>query len=767
MILENYTGISVCLVLFMLIRIGLTRNKKIIVSSLSVSLIIGSLMILQASKNTSNLNGNEQYFDLVVKATSVKIDGDRLRFVGKTLTNGQNSENLVITYKIKSNEEKERLISHSFPKFLALSGNLTRPDGMRNINQFDYKTYLMRNQTHWIFEVDEIEVNKGYSGHYPISYRVDHLRADLFNVIDRRIQGKAGDYIKALLFADKRNMSDSTMENYRALGIVHLLSISGLHIQFLIKLIKKILLEIGVTRETANMVLLILLPVYALLAGLGISVFRAVVQTLLSILFTILNKLSSSLDNWAITLLLALAIQPYHLYSAGFQLSYLLSFTMILLSSHPNIIGLTKLKQSLYLNCAISLVSLPILSYHFFEFTWIVVLLNLIFLPLFSFIILPMLVAVLIVSLIFPQTALSSLTITTSNNLLRVLEEGIRTISEASHFTFVVGRLSVLGMILLCIGIIIILLEREMKGKKYQYRLLLLGSIFLLSSLFSERFSPIGKVMMIDVGQGDALMIKEPYGRGNYLIDTGGVVEWQEKEEWTKRNQPYSVGDDIVLPVLKSQGVARINQIYLTHADADHVGALKDIVNGMKVDEIVATPLTLEDQSISQYLSLFKQKEITLRPIYAEGNRSIGPNLIPLYPKEKMSRTASNKNEVSLVLYGKIGRYHWLFTGDLESEGEEELLALYPNLKIDVLKVGHHGSLTSSQEKFLDGIKPNIGWISSGKNNIYGHPHPEILNRLNNREIKIYRTDQKGSILYQYYKRPFSNQIRDEIYQVN
>lgn len=424
-------------------------------------------------------------------------------------------------------------------------------------------------------------------------------------------------------------------------------------------------------------------------------------------------------------------------------------------------------KQMIVLNCTLSIVSIPVLSFHFFEFSWIVILLNFFFIPLFSYLLLPLLVSLFIVGILISKWTLFEWINTISDQLLSGIELGVKLLSESYDFSFVVGRLSVVGMSFLSLGIIMLLISLE-KNRGYRKKgMILVGCLLFFVGLFSEQLSPVGKVMMIDVGQGDALLIKQPFGKGNYLIDTGGLVEWKSVEEWRKKETPFAVGEDIVLPNIKSQGVNRLHQIYLSHADADHIGALEEIIQGIQTQEILATQSTFLDPSLEALMPEFKKRKISLTVLSRDLESAFGPGLKVIYPDHNINvKENQNKNEASLVLYGKIGRYRWLFTGDLEANGEDELIRTYPNLIVDILKVAHHGSLTSSQETFLDSLEPKIGWISSGVNNVYGHPNPEVLNRLEDRAIDFYRTDLKGAVLYEYYAFPFINLNDDRMVQV-
>lgn len=184
-----------------------------------------------------------------------------------------------------------------------------------------------------------------------------------------------------------------------------------------------------------------------------------------------------------------------------------------------------------------------------------------------------------------------------------------------------------------------------------------------------------------------------------------------------------------------------------THTDTDHVGDMEEVAKAFRIKEILVSSGSLTNQA---FVNRLKKMAIKIKLVMAGDNLSImGSHLQVLYPWEK----GDGKNNDSLVLYGKLLNRTFLFTGDLEQAGEEEIMKHYKFLKVDVLKAGHHGSKGSSTESFIDALNPQTSLISAGKNNSYKHPHKETIDRFNNRNIKVYRTDQQGAIQFIGWKR--------------
>lgn len=292
---------------------------------------------------------------------------------------------------------------------------------------------------------------------------------------------------------------------------------------------------------------------------------------------------------------------------------------------------------------------------------------------------------------------------------------------------------------------ILLLLSVEKKQRDIRVLGFLMAAVGLF--FFAHQLDPSGKVVMLDVGQGDAILIITPFHRRAVLIDTGGMLTF-EKETWQVRETATTAGEKLV-SIIKAEGVKKLDRVFLTHADQDHVGSLRELAEGLPIDAVYF-PKGAEGNAAfaAVLLELQSQHQVGLFPLLGKVDLEIDADFVfhilaPLAPGE-------GGNEDSLVIQTSIGGLDWLFTGDLGEEGEEVLMRTYPDLKTDVLKIGHHGSATSSSEGFLDHVQPELALISAGKQNRYGHPDAQILERLELRNIPIFRTDRQGAIHFLY-----------------
>ena len=215
-------------------------------------------------------------------------------------------------------------------------------------------------------------------------------------------------------------------------------------------------------------------------------------------------------------------------------------------------------------------------------------------------------------------------------------------------------------------------------------------------------YKPYTQVSMIDVGQGDCSLIRLPLNQGNYLIDTGG-------------NRDFDVATTNVIPYLKSQGIPSIDRVYISHYDYDHYGALDSLKKKYQVKRVIDT-----------YQEREKNNLIDIEMLKSD----------VIYP---------STNENALVIKVTTGGYTYLFTGDIPANVEKDLYTKYGKIKVDVLKVAHHGSAYSSSVTFFEMVHPVIAMIGVGEHNLYGHPTKIVLKRLQERKICILRTDEDGS----------------------
>ncbi len=743
--------------LLWLLRIFLLGDTKQSVQTLLLMSLFSLIVLIHISQNQTMLSGEEEQFILSLNRNSFKIDGDYLSFSGINKSKGNKNEKLLIQYYMKSIKEKEYWQNQPVPTNVLLRGELVEANSNSNFNQFNYKNYLNRQKINWLLKAKQIQIISTKQIEPTILQKIASIRLKILQYLDEKFHEKVASYLKILFIGESSALNENTKQSYRSLGLIHLFSISGFHISYLATVIERILLRLGVTKERTNFLLVVILPLYGLIAGLSISIYRAVTQKIVKVLSIVLSQEIDNLDAWSLALISALALNPYSIFELSFQLSYSLSFLFILMGKREWIQELGLFRQSLFFSTLASLISLPILTYHFYEISWITILSNLLFIPFFSYLLFPSLSILLLLSFFSSKSAFFIHLNRVLAAFLIQLESVLLGLTDQYNFSLVTGRLPYLVLLVLFLATLSTLKKVEKK------RLPSLSLLFIiLLSIMWNRWSPLGYIVILDVGQGDSILIKEAKTRKITLIDTGGKVQWQEKEDWQKKEKEFSIGKDIVASSLKSFGISKIDRLYISHAHADHMGEIYSISQEIRIKEIASSKETLKDQSIQTQV----QEIEGLSLLEISSNQRLNyptSDTMLLHP----NKDYSDKNNQSLVLYVKMGDDRWMFTGDLEAEGEQDLIKSFPSLKVDYLKIGHHGSSTSSTAEFLDCIQVKIAFISVAKKNRYNHPDPEVINRLEEKDIEFYSTAEDGAIKINYFKVPFTNEWFKKIEKVN
>ncbi|MFE4425860.1 DNA internalization-related competence protein ComEC/Rec2 [Peribacillus butanolivorans] len=715
------------------------EGKTLILHVVIMGIFLGSATASE-HRNISSYKGTESRF-VITFTDQPKIDGNLL----KGFIISEQGERLMLRYKVASEQEKEKLnqylrIGLSCPA----EGDLQVPDKHRNENSFDYQRYLLQQNTHWIFKASSISFSKCKKAGNSIVVSIRNLRMKGISYIKKHFPEESSGFVTALIFGDQTDIDEGDLTNYQRLGLVHLLAISGLHVSFLTGMLFYLGIRFGVTRERMMIAILIFLPIYMILSGASPSVMRSCLMAMVFFLLMLFKKRISAGATIGAVYMTLLFFQPLMLYNIGFQLSFAVTFSIIMSSKiflqYPQ-----KTLQLFIVSSICQLAALPILLFHFYEVSFLGVLLNVLYVPLYSIILLPFSLITLFIHLLLP--VLGQPLISLLNFTFLLSNKVADAASNLPLASIPFGKPLFIMMLLLIVAVLGLFLTWEKSFSKCK----IWCGIMILLLLFQynlQKLYPFGEVQVIDVGQGDSILITLPFNRGNYLIDTGGQITFP-MEMWEKKRKSYNTADDIIIPLLKSKGIHHLDKLILTHADADHIGSAKELIENFKVKEIVIGGWSEDDYRDKDFVSIARDKRVKVTVVQRGEHWKVGEaEFFVLVPHKK----EENKNDSSIVLYTELGGLSWVFTGDMGEEGEKELMDTYPQLRADILKVGHHGSKTSSSKPFLEQLQPKAALISVGKENRYGHPHEQVIEALKEYNIYLFRTDEDGSIIYKYYK---------------
>lgn len=743
---------SIFFTIFLLYLSALYFVKQFPLEKLTVFFIIYLIFFIVSfsiiNQHGTRISEKQRLFH-VKYDSELTIDGDQFQALVTEETKG---EKLLVRYKIRSEEEKEALKKKANSPLLCKSlGELKKPYSAHNPNGFEYDRYLERKHIFWIIKLSSSPFeNCTPLKPSPLSILKEN-RLKGIRYLESNFPADTAAVAAALIFGDRGSFDADLLAAYQKIGIIHLLAISGLHVSLSIGMLYYLGIRLGMTKEKMLRLLLVFLPVYAVLTGGSPSVIRSVLMIFIMVAadrWKHKHRLQP-IDTLSLAFIGFLLFSPNTIFDAGFQLSFSVSFALIL--SAPYII--TRYPNNLHRLLATSYISqlsaLPFLLYHFFEISLIGILVNLVFIPLYSFVFLPGVYVLFFMQLIFGSVPSPIMIIFTK--IIRTSNVFALSAAQYPFVNFVVGRPSiVMATVLILLCLFVFVFWEKSKKTKMATLILLLPLFFLMVQKEVKKLDPTGEVTAIDVGQGDSILIKLPRNHGTYLIDTGGTAVFGGAEDWRKASSSFEVGKNIVVPFLKGRGISKIDKLILTHGDTDHTGGSYSVIKELKIKEILMPSIAEPNINEKKIEALAAKKGI---PVYRASDGDVWGDGKSFF--RVLSPTRGFKGEPntgSIVILAKLGGLNWLFTGDFDVEGERRLLQKYPALKIDVLKVGHHGSKTSTSPELLKKYKPQIAIISVGANNRFGHPNTETLKNLQNNGISILRTDLQGAITYHFFE---------------
>ena len=641
---------------------------------------------------------------------TIKVNGDSLSFRGKS-----DGRIFQVYYKLQSEEEKKQFQALTALHDLELEGKLSEPEGQRNFGGFDYQAYLKTQGIYQTLNIKRIQSLQKV-GSWDLGENLSSVRRKAVVWIKMHFPDPMRNYMTGLLLGHLDTDFEEMNELYSSLGIIHLFALSGMQVGFFMDGFKKLLLRSGLTQEKLKWLTYPFSLIYAGLTGFSASVIRSLLQKLLA------QHGVKGLDNFALTVLVLFIIMPNFFLTAGGVLSCAYAFILTMTSKEGE--GLKAVARE---SLVISLGILPILSFYFAEFQPWSILLTFVFSFLFDLVFLPLLSVLFALSFLYPVIQL--------NFIFEWLEGMIRLVSQVASRPLVFGQPNAWLLILLLISLALVYDLRKNIKRLAVLSLLITGLFFLTKHPLEN------EITMLDVGQGESIFLRDVTGK-TILIDVGGKAESSKKIEKWQEKATTSNAQRSLIPYLKSRGVAKIDQLILTNTDKEHVGDLLEVTKAFHVGEILVSKGSLKPK---QFVAELQTTQSKVRSVTTGEKLTIfGSQLEVLSPR----KIGDGDHEDSLVLYGKLLDKNFLFTGNLEEKGEKDLLKHYPDLKVDVLKAGQHGSKNSSSSAFLEQLKPEITLISVGKNNRTKLPHQETLTRLEGINSKVYRTDQHGAIRF-------------------
>lgn len=664
-----------------------------------------------------------------------------------------------------------------FPGDVVLAqGKWMEYEHAKNPGNFDSFWYYRSLNVYGYLWADEIELVQ--RGNRPWSRMLYSLRKRLKKVYGNIGLEKDVGIYTSIVLGDKSLLDSSIKDLYQKNGIAHILAISGLHISILGMCLYKILRKCLIPFPVCFLVNFTMIVSYGILTGNSVSTIRAIFMFLISVMADVLGRTYDMLSAVSLAATCVLLAYPCIVYNSGFWLSFLAVCSIALVKPVLDHLvrfpekqirrkNKNRLKKVLWtvwemlsVSLSVNLATFPVLLFFYFEIPTYSVILNLFIIPLLSVLLGSVVVAGIVGLFSVP---LGVFFIGIAHFILEFYQQICLLFHKLPKSLLILGKPAMAQIFLYYILLMVILVCYR---RNRTIVLTLLGGMLLIVSYTK----PVSwKFTMVDVSQGDCFHLRQ--NKINVLID-GGSLDVNQ------------VGQYRIIPYLKSQGIRQLDYVWVSHADADHVNGITEILEAMcqpfyqeiTIKNLMLPDIPVETDNYQKLVNLAQKANVHIYKIHAGQEILVGnTKFLCVYPdalqpmegnkevSQEVDKTTvfESENDYSMVLKISYQDFDFLLTGDLPASGEEEVLqnlqniyskgntnsAAFAGFGIEFLKVAHHGSKNSTAEDFLKMIKPQFALISCGKNNRYGHPHEETLKRLEEIDCKILRTDELGAII--------------------
>lgn len=642
---------------------------------------------------------------------------------------------------------------------IVVSGKRKIPKLARNPEMFNYRLYLKSKKISSVINAKRVDINGTKEGKlWKFRRKLYSKKREFISKFDDSNDGKNKEvqgFIQGVLFGDTSLLDDDIGDEFRKNGTAHVLAVSGLHIGFIISMLRFLSRSNKTVPVTALIILILIL--YGELTGWNISTIRSVIIAIMALISFYIKRPFDLLSAVSTASILILSISPYYLFNSGFQMSFLAMLGITFIS---NSIG--KLFGGKF--GGVIGIQMLMTSYSAFAFNILNPLSIIINIPVVFIIsiIVPLGLILILLNIIFDIWA---------GVLIKMIINLSRLTIFINHFLYLGGSTSLnvrsRGILFfsLGIGVLVFIFSEQVKiwiirRDKRRIFISLFTMIFFISAFtipFNNKFRG-DEIVFIDVGQGDAIHVRTAnkiIKDRNIIFDGGG-------------SRDYDVGEKVLKPYLLKNGAGKVDFAFISHLHEDHYKGMSELSRDFLVERLFLDKLYENGKNgkenkiysrernfleIGDAIKVDKDIEITVLWPYIDDYNSdeVEEKGIENDGINDGEKTGENdKNMVVMLRYRKI---KLMITGDLTGEDEEKMLEYYKRhygnykmLRCDILKSPHHGSRYSNSEKFLRAVSPKAVVIQAGENNIYGHPHEETLERIKRLGIDIYRTDQSGAI---------------------
>ena len=629
------------------------------------------------------------------------------------------------------NKKNKKLLEYG--DLVEIKGEYSAPEVARNYKGFDYSQYLKTLNIYGTIKVEEAKIiNKNQLS--PILISINNIKEKMIDNANRNMPKRTANLLLGILIGERDNIQEDIIESFRTANLSHILAVSGAHTSYIILGITYLISKSKTPKRIGYIITIINLLIFIIITGASYSVVRACIMAIVVIGAKICYRKENFFTSICISLIIILIQNPFAINDIGLKLSFMGTAGIVIFNkSITNFFIKLKIKQkiaealSVTFSAQLMIMPITILNFNTISLTFFIS--NILASPLLGIIIIFGFISIFISSILNPISKILFLILHIFLELLILVSKVTEKIPGSSILVKTPNILFAIVYYILILFFNYFFVIKQNPTRRFHKKIIKIITIknikntvkvivvvFLIMLLLTRIvriINPTFKIYFIDVGQGDSTLIVTPKNK-KILIDGGEG----------KTN--------VLFQYLLDRRINKIDYIIISHFDSDHCNGLIEIIEKMRVENIVMSKQSRESEEYKKILEIIKQKNIKVSSVKAEDKIIIEKNLYIkiLNPAEKFEFQDLNNNAIVAKLVYK--NFSMLFTGDIE-KAEESLAKKYKNeLKSTILKVAHHGSKTSTSEEFLKYVEPQIALIGVGENNKFGHPNQITIEKLKN-----------------------------------
>lgn len=629
------------------------------------------------------------------------------------------------------NKKNKKLLEYG--DLVEIKGEYSAPEVARNYKGFDYSQYLKTLNIYGTIKVEEAKIiNKNQLS--PILISINNIKEKMIDNANRNMPKRTANLLLGILIGERDNIQEDIIESFRTANLSHILAVSGAHTSYIILGITYLISKSKTPKRIGYIITIIILLIFIIITGASYSVVRACIMAIVVIGAKICYRKENFFTSICISLIIILIQNPFAINDIGLKLSFMGTAGIVIFNkSITNFFIKLKIKQkiaealSVTFSAQLMIMPITILNFNTISLTFFIS--NILASPLLGIIIIFGFISIFISSILNPISKILFLILHIFLELLILVSKVTEKIPGSSILVKTPNILFAIVYYILILFFNYFFVIKQNPTRRFHKKIIkiitikniknafkAIAVVFLIMLLLTRIvriINPTFKIYFIDVGQGDSTLIVTPKNK-KILIDGGEG----------KTN--------VLFQYLLDRRINKIDYIIISHFDSDHCNGLIEIIEKMRVENIVMSKQSKESEEYKKILEIIKQKNIKVSSVKAEDKIIIEKNLYIkiLNPAEKFEFQDLNNNAIVAKLVYK--NFSMLFTGDIE-KAEESLAKKYKNeLKSTILKVAHHGSKTSTSEEFLKYVEPQIALIGVGENNKFGHPNQITIEKLKN-----------------------------------